>query len=423
MPIDGFSQGLGIGLGGAVEQANVQAQRNIQTRALELQERQAQSQQVAQQQAQTLDIAENLTKSFVEMKQNSGLSNAQFEERAKQSIMQTAASLSRTSELAQANGINVPDLGQQFLQTVRATNTASEQAAVEGAATATGQVARAERLTQFGIPTTQALEAAGVPAAQVPQLQTEIGKLISDQQQVIERFGESSPQAQAIEEVIAAKSAGETQADFSDVSGLRKEFTRASEDFIGAFDAFDRVKFAAENESAAGDVALIFGFMKMLDPGGRVTEGEFATTEQAGSVPEQVLGLYNRAVSGQRLTANQRADFFNQTKGIFRRQVEKQIGREEEFSRLARSFRFPTEQVIVNFRENLTPEDIRFANEPSTPQAQEVQERVGNGFNLDATLDDLRGLPDEQVKSRLQALPLDQRRMLLERLRERTGGQ
>lgn len=417
----GFGTGLGLALAGGVQQQNVQAQREIQTRALELQERQFQSQELAQQQQQVFKVAEDLTKNFVEMKQASGLSNAQFDERTRASVEQTAASLRRTVELARANGIDVPDLDQQFLRSVQSTNTAPETAAIEGAATATGRVAQAQTLTEFGIPTVQALEAAGVPAAQAPQLQTEIGKLISDQQQVIERFGPDSPQAQAIGEVIQGKTAGETQADFSDVSGLRKEFTRASEDFIATQDAFDRVKFAAENESAAGDVALIFGFMKMLDPGSTVREGEFATAEQAAGVEQRVLGLYNRAVSGERLTATQRADFFNQSKGIFRNQLQRQVTREQEFSRLAQSFRFPTEQVIVNFREGVTPEDIRFAAEPAAPAPE--QESIGNGFDLDATLDDLRGLPDEQVRNRLQALPIEQRRMLLERLRERTSGQ
>ena len=178
----GFGTGLGLALAGGVQQQNVQAQRDIQTRALELQERQFQSQQLAEQQGQALKVAKDLTDSFVKMKQNSGLSNAQFEERTRQSIEQTAASLTRTSQLAQANGINVPDLGQQFLQAVQATNTATEQAAVEGQAAGTGRIAEAQTLTEFGIPTVQALEAAGVPSAQAPQLQTEIGKLISDQQ-------------------------------------------------------------------------------------------------------------------------------------------------------------------------------------------------------------------------------------------------
>lgn len=421
MPIDG--QLFGIGLGGAVEQANVQAQQDIQTRALQLQEQQFRSQEMAQQQQQVFQTAENLINQLVEAKKASGLSSEEFERRAANSIQQTMASLSRTSELAQANNINVPDFGQRLRQSLDLTQTAGEAAATTGQTEAVQQVAQATALTEFGIPSTQALEAAGVPAAQVPQLQTEIGRLISDQQRVIEQFGEDSPQAQAIAEVIQAKSQGETQPDFSDVSGLRKEFTRASEDFIATQDAFDRVKFAAENATAAGDVALIFGFMKMLDPGSTVREGEFATAQTAANVPEQVLGLYNRAVSGQRLTASQRTDFFNQSKGIFRNQLQRQVTREQEFSRLAQSFRFPAEQVIVNFREGVSPEDISFATETTVEQPQEVQERVANGFDLDTTLDDLRGLPDEQVRSRLQALPLDQRRMLLERLRERTRGQ
>lgn len=420
---NGFGQLVGIGLGGAVEQANIQADRDIRERALGLQEQRMQFEQMATQRQQVFDTANNLSSVLIEAKKNSGLSNAQFSERAARSIEQTAQQLTRTSELARQNGIDMPDLGQQFLQQLEATNTATETAAIEGRGRAAGKVAEAQELVGIGIPSAQALATAGVAEADIPKFQTEAGKVIADIELATERFGEDSPQAQALQEVLSGIQSGETAPDFSDVSGLRKEFTRASEDFIATQDSFDRVKFAAENESAAGDVALIFGFMKMLDPGSTVREGEFATAQTAANVPEQVLGLYNRAVSGQRLTASQRADFFNQSKGIFRNQVQRQITREQEFGRLADSFRFPREQVIVNFREGVTPEDIRFAattEEPAAVETAEPQQRMGNGMNLDATLGELRGLDAEQLRARLRDLPLEQRRALLERLQ---GGQ
>lgn len=61
--------------------------------------------------------------------------------------------------------------------------------------------------------------------------------------------------------------------------------------------------------SAAGDMALIYNYMKVLDPGSAVKEGEYATAEKAGSVPDAIVNLYNKAREGEFLTEKQRADF------------------------------------------------------------------------------------------------------------------
>jgi len=77
---------------------------------------------------------------------------------------------------------------------------------------------------------------------------------------------------------------------------------------------YSTVLSAAADPSPAGDLALIFAYMKMLDPGSVVREGEFATAANTGSVPERVRAQYNKAINGERLTATQRTDFLNQAK-------------------------------------------------------------------------------------------------------------
>ncbi len=63
--------------------------------------------------------------------------------------------------------------------------------------------------------------------------------------------------------------------------------------------------------TAQDDLALIFAFMKMLDPGSVVREGEFANAQNTAGVPERVVNAYNRALKGTRLSDKQRAEFFN----------------------------------------------------------------------------------------------------------------
>lgn len=98
---------------------------------------------------------------------------------------------------------------------------------------------------------------------------------------------------------------------------LRGEYIKATKDYEQAAYGYGKVVSAASDPSPAGDIALIFGFMKTLDPNSTVREGEFATAQNAGSVPERIASLYNSVVQGTRLTETQRKDFINQAKGQF----------------------------------------------------------------------------------------------------------
>jgi hypothetical protein len=71
--------------------------------------------------------------------------------------------------------------------------------------------------------------------------------------------------------------------------------------------AFDNLK--STPQSAAGDVSFIYQYMKMLDPGSVVREGEFATAQNATGVPERIANMYNRAMRGERLNPRQRQEF------------------------------------------------------------------------------------------------------------------
>jgi len=106
---------------------------------------------------------------------------------------------------------------------------------------------------------------------------------------------------------------------FKRAEKLRAEIFKASTEFEKLDSAFGRIQASSEDPSAAGDIALIFNFMKMLDPGSVVREGEFATAAQATGVPGRILNQYNKLITGERLAPKQRTDFLNQSKNIFDR--------------------------------------------------------------------------------------------------------
>ena len=100
---------------------------------------------------------------------------------------------------------------------------------------------------------------------------------------------------------------------------LRKEFQGLDsvKSISMQVQAFGRVIASAEDPSAAGDLALIFNYMKILDPGSTVREGEFANAQNSGGVDDRVIALYNSLFAGTRLSQVQRDDFINRASRLY----------------------------------------------------------------------------------------------------------
>jgi len=88
---------------------------------------------------------------------------------------------------------------------------------------------------------------------------------------------------------------------------LRTSFLNQAQPHIQISQAYRKIVSAPE--TAAGDMSRIFGYMKILDPGSTVREGEYASAENARGVPASVMAQYNKVLNGQRLTPQQRNDF------------------------------------------------------------------------------------------------------------------
>lgn len=104
-----------------------------------------------------------------------------------------------------------------------------------------------------------------------------------------------------------------------DAMSLRKEYNSRPEvkTFREVQTSFEKIKRAAEKPDAASDLSLIFGYMKMLDPGSTVREGEFANAQNAAGIPDRIANMYNRSMKGERLNPDQRTQFVNQSKNLF----------------------------------------------------------------------------------------------------------
>jgi len=139
--------------------------------------------------------------------------------------------------------------------------------------------------------------------------------------------------------------------DFKDASAFRKEFTGLPriKSFSGVTEAYSRIVASAQDPSAAGDLALIFNYMKVLDPGSTVREGEFATAQNAGGVDARVRSLFNSVVDGTRLTAGQRADFLDRSNRLYKSQESLVLPLYEYYGNIATSRGFDPERVLPKF--------------------------------------------------------------------------
>ena len=104
--------------------------------------------------------------------------------------------------------------------------------------------------------------------------------------------------------------------DPNDRSYLASRYDKSAGVFNQVKEGYGRVA-ASTRGTAAGDMSLIFGIMKMLDPNSTVREGEYATAQQAGSVPERVRAQYNKALKGDFLDPSQRKDFVQQAQNLW----------------------------------------------------------------------------------------------------------
>lgn len=181
-----------------------------------------------------------------------------------------------------------------------------------------------------------------------------------------------------------------------DSSALRKEFQARPivKDFNEIEAGYNKVISGAKNPSAAGDLSMIFGFMKINDPGSVVREGEQATAQNAAGATDQLRNLYNRVLTGQRLTPKQRADFSNQSKNLVRARAKALKEVEGEFSGLSGQYGYdqglifkPKADSFLSAEEDLAmsvkdKKALEWANNPKAPgwtkeKAEAVLKAIG----------------------------------------------
>lgn len=199
----------------------------------------------------------------------------------------------------------------------------------------------------------------GKPVASVAAAKDAAGqgrKTAKDRAGVLRYLDDGSPVFdQAAVSAAAPPDVRDPEKVFGQEGKLRAEFATATKAFTTVRDSYARIQASAEDPSAAGDLALIFNYMKVLDPGSTVREGEFATAQNAAGVPERVQAFYNNVMRGERMTPVQRDDFVDRSGRLYESQLSQYKNTETRYRDLASKYQgVDPERVVYDVTGGLT---------------------------------------------------------------------
>ena len=185
----------------------------------------------------------------------------------------------------------------------------------------------------------QKAAALGLTRAQTNQVLAQIRKLgVETQKAVLELEASKTPNGTIPEE---------KRPEFE--SKIRKEYNDQTKPYQEVKAAYGRV--LSSEDTAVGDLSLIFGYMKMLDPGSVVREGEFATAQNAAGVPDRIMNIYNKVATGQRLSPSQRNSFKGQANGLYSSALEGEKTVRTGLERISKGYGLNTANIFYSATE------------------------------------------------------------------------
>ena len=130
----------------------------------------------------------------------------------------------------------------------------------------------------------------------------------------IRKLGVDTQQAALQLEAFKASGGVDPKEKFAQEEKIRKEYQVRNKVYTELATTYSNIESSALAKSGPGDVALITGFMKMLDPGSVVRETEFATARDTAGLYERLRNSLAKAESGVFLQDSQRKEFTNLAK-------------------------------------------------------------------------------------------------------------
>lgn len=168
-----------------------------------------------------------------------------------------------------------------------------------------------------------------------------------------EQWAADQRQAQAFKNALALEAMkqgakGEAMPKLSDVNTTRGKFVAESGDYLSMGGSLKKILAGAKEGTGAGDLSVVFSYMKTLDPTSTVREGEFANAENSAGIPAKVTNIYNKLLNGERLTNKQRRDFVSMAKELFKAAEPAQAERVRQYTNLAKQYGVSPDMIIYS---------------------------------------------------------------------------
>lgn len=161
------------------------------------------------------------------------------------------------------------------------------------------------------------------------------------------KLGVESQKAALELEAIKAGNVDPVKA-FEQEEKLRKEFQVRTKVYGELGSTYSNIKTSAESKTGAGDIALITGFMKMLDPGSVVRETEFATARDTAGLFDRLSNQSQKLQSGQifSLDSKQRQEYVNLAKQYLDSAQKKAVEDKKALGVVVKNYRLNPENVF-----------------------------------------------------------------------------
>jgi len=173
---------------------------------------------------------------------------------------------------------------------------------------------------------------------------------------------------------------GSAGGNASDSRNARKDFEALQpvKDFRNVQSSFNSIQAAGADQTGASDMAMIFAFNKLMDPGSVVREGEFDRAAEIGGVPDRVISAIQKVQNGESLTPRLRQEIVNTAQSLYE-------VRRDQYNDLADRYR------DIAKDDGLSPEAVarkefrgqRVTSNPSTQemgQANKAQDEARRGL-------------------------------------------
>lgn len=130
---------------------------------------------------------------------------------------------------------------------------------------------------------------------------------------------------------------------------MRDDYLAQSKNYITLRNGYNQVVSAAKAKTGAGDLSLVFGYMKLLDPNSTVREGEQAQARQVGTIPDRIWQLYNKMfTTGETLPESVKQQFVNEARSLYGQAHADHLKIKDQFRRVAEERKLNPRAVIID---------------------------------------------------------------------------